>query len=330
MKVGGAQTRRGACFLTTCQQRGAARRPTTAPRVVSGRDAATASADAASTKGPAAVPAARRARGWQARSVPLAPSAAGEHASPGHAPTGRQPGALPFLLFILELPFRRGAPPGSRGAGRSRSAGGERCPPPPRALRELVGRAPAVSAAAALGPRRPLLGCNPSDTWASSCRDRLAAGRGLSLAPRAPRPALLLCSPLPIGAPRRCQSERRGGEGTGGPASASSRPPRPPPAAPRPSPRTSPLRLPPRPPGRCYGSLVEAAGPRNPSLPACGAHASRLPRWAAATLAERPGFLLGAFLPRGRRKVCLVRKLQQMEAGPPPPSSPLPPPLLRF
>lgn len=32
MKLGGAQTRRRACFLTTCQQRGEARLPTTAPR----------------------------------------------------------------------------------------------------------------------------------------------------------------------------------------------------------------------------------------------------------------------------------------------------------
>lgn len=34
MKLGGAQTRRRACFLTTCQQRGEARLPTTAPRVL--------------------------------------------------------------------------------------------------------------------------------------------------------------------------------------------------------------------------------------------------------------------------------------------------------
>lgn len=94
-----------------------------------------------------------------------------------------------------------------------------------------------------------------------------------------------------LGAVRVREAKR---EGTGGPASAPSRPPRPPPAPLllRPSPAPSrqggrhraprPRCLTPRLASRCHPSLVGAAEPRNPILPPCRAHAARIPRSAAA------------------------------------------------
>lgn len=170
------------CFLTTCQQRGEARLPTTVPRVVSGRNAATAIADAASTKGPPRSPAGRTAGPASPQSHSRPEPGAGRQARfPGTRALGAAARrALPFLLFILELPFQRGAPPGSRGAaGRSGSAGGRRLSSSPEDSAGTCGTSP--SSYCRPGARVPgarFLGGILSDTWASSCRDLLAACRG--------------------------------------------------------------------------------------------------------------------------------------------------------
>lgn len=130
-----------------------------------------------------------------------------------------------------------------------------------------------------------------------------------------------------LGAVRVREAKR---EGTGGPASAPSCPPRPPPAPrllrPSPAPSSCGGRhrafglhcLTPRLSARCHPSLVGAAEPRNPILPQCCAHAARIPRSAAAAAAAAParlpGFSFGPFFLR-LASVRLVRKLQQMEKG---------------
>lgn len=114
MKLGGAQTRRCACFLTTCQQRGEARLPTTAPRVVSRRKGATAISDAASTKTTVAAEAGE----------PLGRKSPPSHyrPKPRAAPRARFPGTRarsPWSLTFLA--FHSGAPLPARGsAGVSR------------------------------------------------------------------------------------------------------------------------------------------------------------------------------------------------------------------
>ena len=122
MKLGGAQTRRGACFLTTCQQRGEARLPTTAPRVVSGRKTATAVPDAASTKRTAAAQACEPPGAEKSES----PAPPGEHVAPGPAPrarAARKPYLSCFSFWSSPASARRQR--GSRGTRRG-DGGAER------------------------------------------------------------------------------------------------------------------------------------------------------------------------------------------------------------